>query len=195
MTETSGRKQQADKMAISEDLISHHGELEMRARFPSSYHWNEHNLSLMMAPTIPISLARFIEAQPFFFIATASNTGHCDASFRGRDYDASGKALPALRVIDERHLVFPDFSGNGLYNSLGNIVTNPHIGMLFVDFERQRRARVNGHAEIRIADDEIHSVWPQAQAAIFVTVQQAYGNCKARIPRLTIVPQSDDDWT
>ena len=178
---------------VPDNPLGHAGELEMRARFPSSYHWDEHNLPLMMRPRIAPSLARFIEAQPFFFIATADSDGHCDASFRGRNYDAAGTPLPALRVLDEQHLAFPDYAGNGLYNSLGNILTNPRIGLLFVDFEHQRRARVNGWAEIRAADAAIREVWPLAQAAVFVTVEQAFGNCNARIPRLRMVPESDQD--
>lgn len=178
----------------SDIALGHPGELEMRRLYPSRYHWNDANLEAMMRPTISPSLGRFIEAQPFFFIATASAGGHCDASFRGREYNASGKPLPAVRVIDQHHLVFPDYSGNGLYNSLGNILSNPHIGMLFIDFEQQRRARVNGIAEISHADAEVLNVWPLAQAAVFVTVEQAYGNCPARIPRLKFVPESDAQW-
>ncbi|HRP78994.1 MAG TPA: pyridoxamine 5'-phosphate oxidase family protein [Aquamicrobium sp.] len=171
--------------------LGHEGEIEMRSRFPSRYRWNEHNLPAMMSPAMPVSLARFIEAQPFFFIATASADGHCDSSFRGREYDISGNPLPALRVIDAHRLIFPDYAGNGLYNSLGNILTNPRIGMLFVDFQRQRRARVNGLAEIVQAGGEICGVWPHAQAAVLVTVEQAYGNCPARIPRMNMVEGSD----
>ncbi|GGF07514.1 pyridoxamine 5'-phosphate oxidase family protein [Stappia taiwanensis] len=174
--------------------LGHAGELEMRRRFPSRYHWDEHNLPAMLRPTISMSLARFIEAQPFFFIATASAEGHCDASFRGREYTAAGAPLPALRVLDETRLVFPDYTGNGLFNSLGNILVNPHIGMLFVDFERQRRARVNGTAAIQRANDAIQDIWPQARAAVVVTVEQAYGNCPARIPRLTMIEDSDRDY-
>lgn len=108
--------------------LGHKGELEMRRRFPRHYHWNADNLPLMMQPTISPALARFIEAQPFFFIATANASGHCDASFRGRNYDETGHPLPALKVVDPQQLVFPDYAGNGLYNSLGNVLTNPHIG-------------------------------------------------------------------
>ncbi len=174
-----------------DSALGHAGELEMRRRIPGRYHWHDANLEAMMRPVISPSLGRFIEEQPFFFIATASAGGHCDASFRGREYSASGEPLLALRVIDPSHLVFPDYSGNGLYNSLGNILSNPHIGLLFIDFERQRRARVNGTAEIRAADAAIREVWPLAQAAVFVTVEQAFGNCPARIPRLRMVPESD----
>lgn len=177
-----------------DNVLGHPGELEMRQRLPSTYQWDEVTIRGMMKPFIARSLAIFIEAQPFFFIATANSDGHCDASFRGREYDASGEPLPALRVIDQSRLIFPDFSGNGLYNSLGNILTNPHIGMLFMDFGRQRRARVNGIAQIITADDEIRKIWPRAQAAILVTVEQAYGNCPARIPMMRMVEGSDQHY-
>lgn len=184
------RQGEQEQSFVPDNPLGHDGELELRLRFPSRYQWDDHSLSAMMSPVIQMPLARFIEALPFFFIATSSADGHCDCSFRGREHDASGNPLPAVRVIDEGRLVFPDFSGNGLYNSLGNIRVNPHIGMLFIDFERQRRARVNGVAQIMAANDEIRNLWPTAQAAVIVTVEQAYGNCPARIPRLGKIDKS-----
>lgn len=175
----------------ADNPLGHDGELTMRRRLPGPYHWDEAGLRQMMRPVISPGLTAFIEAQPFFFIATANAQGHCDSSFRSREYTAGGIPLLASKVLDEKHLMFPDFPGNGLYNSLGNIATNPHIGMLFIDFTRQRRARVNGTAEVIAATPEIREVWPQAQAAVLVTVEQAFGNCPARIPRLVPVPDSD----
>ncbi len=166
--------------------LDHLGELEMRQRFPSSYQWDEYSLPQIMRPKISAPLARFIQNQSFFFIATANNFGHCDASFRGSEPGAEGAMRPACIVLDESNLIFPDFSGNGLYNSLGNIATNPHIGMLFVDFNRQSRARINGQARVINANPEILDIWPTAQAMIHVTVEQAYGNCPARIPKMTL---------
>jgi len=174
-----------------DDPRGHAGELEMRRRLPGPYRWDDASLAAMMRPAISPSLARFIEAQPFFFIATASAEGFCDASFRGREYSAAGEPLPAIKVVDAGHLLFPDFSGNGLYNSLGNILANPNIGMLFIDFTRQRRARVNGRAEVVEATPDVRRLWPTAQAAVRVSVVQAYGNCAARIPKLVMVPDSD----
>lgn len=167
--------------------LGHAGELDLRRRLPSKYQWDDHSLSAMMSPVIQRSLARFIEALPFFFIATSSADGHCDCSFRGQEHDASGNPLPAIRVINKVQLIFPDFSGNGLYNSLGNITVNPHIGLLFIDFEHCRRARVNGVAQILAVNDKIRRMWPTAQAAVLVTVEQAYGNCPARIPFMRAV--------
>lgn len=179
--------QQNRKKLVPDNPLGHAGELELRRLLPSQYHWDEHKLSAMMSPTISPSLAGFIESLPFFFIATSSDEGHCDCSFRGQEHDETGTPLPPVRVIDAERLVFPDFSGNGLYHSLGNMRVNPHIGMLFIDFERRRRARVNGVAQIITANDEIKAIWPMAQAAVLVTVEQAYGNCPARIPHLRAV--------
>ncbi len=189
MTEESEIRQN-DRVFVPDNPLGHAGELELRQRFPSKYQWDDYSLPAMMSPVIQMSLARFIEALPFFFIATSSADGHCDCSFRGQEHDASGNPLPAVRVIDGGRLIFPDFSGNGLYNSLGNIRVNPHIGMLFMDFERRRRARINGSAQIMAANDEIRSIWPTAQAAVLVTVEQAYGNCSARIPRMRKIDES-----
>jgi predicted pyridoxine 5'-phosphate oxidase superfamily flavin-nucleotide-binding protein len=177
--------------SIADSRSGHSGELRMRERFPSAHQWNEASANGMIRDRIPLGLARFIEEQQFFFIATANMQGHCDASFRGREYSAFGKPLPAALVVDEFHLIFPDYPGNGLYNSLGNIAENPHIGMLFMDFQRQRRARVNGKATIVPADAEVRETWPMAQAVVVVRVEQAYPNCPARIPKLTVAPESD----
>lgn len=154
--------------------------------------WDETGLRVMIADVIRPGMARFIAAQPFFFIATASATGSCDCSFRGRDYGADGQPLPALVVLDDRRLAFPDFRGNGLFQSLGNLCVNPQIGMLFMDFHRQQRARVNGTARIVAPDRDI---WPGAQAMVEVAVQQVYGNCPARIPRMTMLAESDLMWS
>lgn len=180
-----------DPGATADRPLGHAGELEMREKLPSPYHWSDASLTAMMQPRISPSLARFIEAQGFFFIATANRDGHCDCSFRGREYSLAGQPLPALKVLDAHRLIFPDFSGNGLYNSLGNIRVNPHIGMLFMDFERQRRARLNGIATIILPDPQTTGIWPMAQACVEVRVEQAYGNCPARIPRMQIHEGSD----
>ena len=172
--------------------ILHPGEREAQRRFGAEGYWNDHNLGMIRDHLAP-AWAAFLEAQAFFFIATANDRGECDCSFRGREFNASGQPYPLLKVLDAKTLVFPDFSGNKLYNSLGNILVNPHIGMLFVDFQNRSRARVNGAAEI-IEDRRTHEdIWPMAQRYVRVTVQQAYPNCKARIPRL-VPAQPADGW-
>lgn len=124
--------------------------------------------------------ALWIEALPFFFIATADAAGHCDCSFRGRETG------PLLQVLTPGKLIFPDYPGNGLFNSLGNVLVNPHVGLLFIDFVAQTRLRVNGEAALIELDDALKNCWPRAQGGVQVRVEQVYGNCRRRIPRMTL---------
>lgn len=167
-------------LLMNDSPFNNDGEIEMRKKFPNSnFHWDEYNLSIMIRDFIDIGLARFVEKQRFFFIATADINGHCDANFRGANDD-----VLACKVLDEKTLVFPDYSGNAMYNSLGNILSNPHIGMVFIDFQMVARARVNGSASIKEMTPATNALWPEAQCYIEVQVEQAYRNCPARIPRM-----------
>lgn len=163
---------------------SHKGELEMRRRLPGPLQVDEQILAKMVQPEISPALGEFIQRQPFFFVATASDQGECDANFRGRNASPSGRPQPLLIVKNLKTILFPDFRGNGFYNSLGNILLNPHIGMLFIDFSEQERARVNGKAFVEDVMSSEAEIWPEAQAMVRVEVEQAYSNCSARIPKL-----------
>lgn len=177
---------------ICEDVPLHSGEIEMAKRYPNPvYRWNDFTIRQMIRQKISPSLGKYLENLPFFFIATSNSSGHCDASFRGREYSVHGPQ-PLVWVRDPETLIFPDFTGNGIYQSLGNIHQNPHIGMLFMDFERQSRFRVNGRAEVLSADDTVLDKWPEAQAYVKVDIQQIFGNCQARIPRMTFHQGSVD---
>src|SRR6266850_1436227 len=83
----------------------------------------------------------FIERLDMFFLATADAEGRPNCSYKGGDPGF-------VRVLDERTVGFPSWDGNGMYLSAGNLLANPHVGMLFIDFEGQRRLRLNGVASI-----------------------------------------------
>jgi len=87
-------------------------------------------------------------------------------------------------------LVFPDFAGNNLFLSLGNLLVNPQIGLLFVDFDGQTRLRVNGRTTLLEDPTPWRAVWPTAQRCIQVTITQAFPNCRKRIPRLIPSPHT-----
>ena len=94
----------------------------------------------------------FIERCPMFFIATADADGHPDCSYKG--------GLPGfVHVLDDRTLAIPDYDGNGMYRSWGNALLNPHVGLLFLDFENPKRLRVNGTAQIS-ANDPLRAEFP-----------------------------------
>src|ERR671932_1199767 len=83
----------------------------------------------------------FIEARDMFFVATVDADGQPQCSYKGGDPGF-------VRVLDERTLAFPIYDGNGMYLTMGNLLVNPHVGMLFIDFlsERPSRLRINGTA-------------------------------------------------
>jgi len=99
----------------------------------------------------------FIERLDMFFLATADAQGRPSCSYKGGDPGF-------IRVLDEHTLVFPNFDGNGMFLSMGNTCENPNVGLLFIDFESQRRLRVSGVASLEAASivdppAPAHSSW------------------------------------
>jgi hypothetical protein len=117
----------------------------------------------------------FIESVGFFFLATASAEGHPDCSFKGGPPGFVKVPSPDL-------LVFPDYDGNGMFKSLGNIEANPQVGMLFIAMgESPRRLRVNGRATVHI-DDPMMRDMPGAQMLVRVVPEHIFPNCPRYIP-------------
>lgn len=138
------------------------------------------------------SMCEFIAQQEMVFIATSDAHGECDCSFR-----AGSPGF--IHVIGSDFLAYPEYRGNGVLASLGNISENPHIGMVFIDFFRNTIGlHVNGTARIvengdisseeNLPDaikDTIHS--PNGQKPerwVFVHVEEAYIHCSKHIPLL-----------
>jgi hypothetical protein len=125
----------------------------------------------------------FIESVTFFFLATADGRGRPDCSFKG------GPAGFA-KVVAPDALVFPDYDGNGMFRSLGNLAVNPHVGLLFIRTgEKRGRLRVNGRADISF-DDPAMSGIPGAQALVRVTAEHIFPNCPRYIPHLEVKEES-----
>lgn len=163
--------------------VLHDGELAAQDRFGLAAEGAA--MSRIIRDRLTPAMVRFIEAQAFFFLATANRAGECDCSFRGRQHVPPSPPEPALAALDDRTLVFPDYPGNNLFNSLGNIIENPQVGLLFVDFAKPARVRVNGAAAIIDDMSDFRSLWPDAPRGVRVAVAQAFGNCSQRIPILT----------
>ncbi|MEA2387195.1 MAG: uncharacterized protein QOJ22_1369 [Thermoleophilaceae bacterium] len=126
----------------------------------------------------------FIERMDMFFLATADAEGHPQCSYKGGDPGF-------VRVLDEHTLAFPNYDGNGMYLSMGNVVVNPHVGLLFVDFtaERPSRLRVNGTATVDERDELLGS-WPGAQFVVRVAATEVFPNCPRYIHRMALVERS-----
>ena len=87
------------------------------------------------------------------------------------------------------HVVFPLYDGNGMYLSAGNALVNPHVGLLFVDFEERTRLRLNGVASIDAADALLEA-YPEAQLVVRVAATEVFPNCPRYIHRYALVERS-----
>lgn len=117
----------------------------------------------------------FIESLEFFFLATADPVGRPDCSFKGGPPGLAHVVAPDL-------LVWPDYDGNGMFKSLGNIAINSSVGLLFMRMgEAPKRLRVNGSATISL-DDPLMEAFPGAQALVRVTPVDIFPNCPRYIP-------------
>ena len=120
-------------------------------------------------PALAAEDVAFIESQAFFMLATADAGGWPDCSYKG--------GVPGfVRALDERTLVFPGYDGNGMFRSLGNILVNPRVGLLFIDFEKPNRLRVLGRATID-PEDPLLGELAGAQQVIRVQVELVFPNC------------------
>lgn len=128
----------------------------------------------------------FIEESMYFFLATSSGE-NTDCSFKG-----GPKGF--VRITGPNTIVFPDYDGNRMYKSLGNIRENPNIGMLFIRFEseegkRYLRVRVNGRAQVHDAHPLLDD-FPGAKRLVEVTTHHIYLNCPRYIPAMQLVEDS-----
>lgn len=146
-------------------------------------------------PCLTAEMQEFIDRQSMVFLATADSRGACDASFRA--------GPPGfVRVLDQHTLVYPEFRGNGVLASAGNMSENPHLGMLFVDFTHHHVGlHVNGvarlylDADIRTAQPGLpNQVGPGRDPEMWVrlTVEEAYIHCSKYIPHLAPAPRSSN---
>lgn len=159
----------------------HDGSRELQDRFDTRRLANRIE-DLLVHDTITSGDAAFIEDRDMFFLATADEEGRPNCSYKGG-------ARGFVRVVDERTLAFPSYNGNGMYLSAGNVLRNPNVGMLFIDFENADRMRVNGVARIQ-ADDELLADYPEAQFVVRVDVREVFPNCPRYIHRMRRVEES-----
>lgn len=133
------------------------------------------------------AMVEFVGRMEMLFVSTADATGECDATLRA--------GPPGfVRVVDDRTLAYPEYRGNGVHASLGNIAENGHVGLLMVDFMQDLIGlHVNGGARI-VTDDDLHAAYPHlsrdaAQARpterwVVVDVDEAYIHCRKHVPHL-----------
>ena len=132
--------------------------------------------------TIDADDREFIVARDMFFLATADEHGFPQCSYKGGDPGF-------VRVLDESTIAFPCYDGNGMFLSMGNVLANPRVGLLFIDFERPSRLRLNGVASID-ANDPLVAEYERAQFVVRVHTTHVFPNCPRYIHKLELVERS-----
>jgi predicted pyridoxine 5'-phosphate oxidase superfamily flavin-nucleotide-binding protein len=85
-----------------------------------------------------------------FFIAT-DNPEH------GAHVSHKGGNPGFVKIIDERHIAYPDYNGNSMFNTLGNLTVDAHAGLLFIDFESGRTLQLTGRASIDWSPERVRN--------------------------------------
>ena len=162
----------------------HAGSRSLQDRFDTRRLADRIDERFLSEPAISESDREFIERMDMFFLATADAQGRPQCSYKGGDPGF-------VSVLDEHTVAFPNYDGNGMYLSMGNVLENPNIGMLFIDFvaERPSRLRLNGIASID-QDDSLLDRYPGAQFIVRVRATQVFPNCPRYIHRMALVERS-----
>ena len=85
---------------------------------------------------------KFIERMPYFFFSTSSSNGNTNVNFKGAERNK------LIKVLNNKKLIFPDYKGNGILHSVGDINSNPNVGILIIDFNKNIRLKISGKATI-----------------------------------------------
>jgi predicted pyridoxine 5'-phosphate oxidase superfamily flavin-nucleotide-binding protein len=125
----------------------------------------------------------FVERLDLFFIATVNAKGEPSCSYKGGDPGF-------VRVLDPRTLVFPNYDGNGMYLSMGNVQATHNVGMLFIDLIKPKRLRVNGTARIAPASS-VTPAYREAQFVVVVAVREVFPNRPRYIHKYALVERSE----
>jgi predicted pyridoxine 5'-phosphate oxidase superfamily flavin-nucleotide-binding protein len=162
----------------------HDGSRRLQDKFDTRRLADRLDEKFMQRAMIDASDRAFIARMDMFFLATADPEGRPQCSYKGGEPGF-------VRVLDEHTVAFPNYDGNGMYLSMGNLAVNPHVGMLFIDFvsERPSRLRINGLASID-ERDELIDAYPEAQFVVRVRAEQVFPNCPRYIHRLELVERS-----
>jgi hypothetical protein len=124
----------------------------------------------------------FIHGRNMFFLSTVDAQGFPSASYKGG-------APGFVRVPRSGSLVFPNYDGNGMFMSLGNIEATAKVGLLFIDFETPQRMRVRGGARL-LCDGPMLASYPGANMVVQVDIERVWQNCPRYVHKMHAVEQS-----
>ena len=125
----------------------------------------------------------FIETRDMFFISTVDDEGRPTVSYKGGDPGF-------VKVVDSRTLAFPNYDGNGMFLTAGNIDRRADVGLLFIDFENPIRLRIHGSATVS-TQDPLASDYPEALFITRIEIRNIFVNCGRYIHKYKKLASSD----
>jgi len=126
--------------------------------------------------------AEFIHSRNMFYLSTIDESGYPSCSYKGGD-------LGFVRVIDSGTVVFPNYDGNGMFMSMGNIQAKAKVGLLFIDFETPQRLRLRGEARF-LREGPMLDSYPGANLVVEISVNHVWVNCPRYVHRMQPLEQS-----
>lgn len=126
-------------------------------------------LDAMAHPEFDQADIEFITSAAMFFLSTVDHLGRPTVSYKGG-------APGFVHICGPGELAFPSYDGNGMFLSLGNLAANPAVGLLFIDFAKPRRLRVQGRARLSPGDPLLRE-YPGAQSVVRVALDTIFVNC------------------
>jgi predicted pyridoxine 5'-phosphate oxidase superfamily flavin-nucleotide-binding protein len=138
--------------------------------------------ALAIQPQLSEMDIAFIQSRDMFWLSSMDEQGRPTVSYKGGDPGF-------VRALDDRTLVFPLYDGNGMFYSAGNIAVSSKVGMLFMDFERPNRLRVQGEAQVSDRDP-LMAEYKEAIMIVRVAVTEAWPNCPRYVHRYQKVQAS-----
>ena len=167
---------------MTDSMMYHDGNRRLQDRFDSRRISDRLEEKLTRAEFTSDDKA-FIESVPYFFLATADAEGRPDCSYKG--------GMPGfVRVTGPSELAFPDYDGNGMFKSLGNVLVNPSVGILFIAMHgKPQRLRVNGEATVSDRDPLL-VLTVGAQLIVRVAARAIFPNCPRYIPTMQLIEPS-----
>ena len=126
--------------------------------------------------------AEFIHSRNMFYLSTIDESGYPSCSYKGGD-------LGFVRVINPVTIVFPNYDGNGMFMSMGNIQDKAKVGLLFIDFETPQRLRLRGEARC-LREGPMLDSYPGANLVVEISVNHVWVNCPRYVHRMQPLEQS-----
>ena len=167
---------------MTDSILYHEGNRKLQDQFDSRR--ISDRLEQKLARTaFTVDDKAFVEGAFFFFLASADAQGRPDCSFKGG-------AAGFVRITGPSELAWPDYDGNGMFKSLGNIAVNGNVGLLFIDMhDKPKRLRINGTATVS-REDPLLAETVGAQLIVRVAARAIFPNCPRYIPKFAQVEPS-----